>query len=83
MHQNGATPSRASQNGHLDVVNALSEHGAARGQTLQDGTIPLWTATFNGHLDVVKALCEHGAAQTKRTRMTQLPPVYGVAEGSS
>ncbi|KAJ7759531.1 ankyrin repeat-containing domain protein [Mycena metata] len=51
----------ASQNGHLDVVKFLIEHGADVNAENEDGCTSLYLASRNGRLEVVKFLIEHGA----------------------
>ena len=46
----------ASQNGHIDLVEALLAGGADINKEDIDGITPLSTASENGHIDLVKAL---------------------------
>ena len=55
----------AAQNGHLEVVNALLDAGAAVHKPLTDGATPLFIASQKGHLEVVNALIAAGAAVDK------------------
>ncbi|KAJ7759528.1 ankyrin repeat-containing domain protein [Mycena metata] len=51
----------ASQNGHLDVVKFLIEHGADVNAENENGYTSLYLASQNGHLDIVKFLVENNA----------------------
>ena len=51
----------ASQQGHLDVVQALLAKGADVNAKDNDGATALMLASQNGHLDVVQALLAKGA----------------------
>ena len=62
----------ASQEGHLEVVKILIEHGAEIEAIYKDGYTPLYIASQNGRLDVVEYLisqqaninmsCHHGSS---------------------
>ncbi len=51
----------ASQNGHLEVVQALLAKGAEVNARVNDGSTALGVASQNGHLEVVRALLAEGA----------------------
>jgi ankyrin repeat protein len=52
----------ASQQGHVDVVRVLVEHGADINKAANDGgATPLYIASYDGHVDVVRVLLEQGA----------------------
>jgi ankyrin repeat protein len=55
----------ASGKGHLPVVQALLQAGAAVDKAADDGRTPLLVASQNGHLPVVQALLQAGAAVDK------------------
>ena len=48
---NGSSPlSMASQEGHIDCVKLLIEHGAKAGTRSNTGETPLYLAAGNGHI---------------------------------
>ena len=51
----------ACQEGHVEVVHALIQAGAALDQAMNDGTTPLFIASGQGHLEVVRVLEVAGA----------------------
>ena len=55
----------ASQEGHVDVVRVLVEHGADMNKARNDGATPLIVASRVGHLEVVRVLVEQGADTTR------------------
>ena len=63
----------AAQNGHLGVVQYLTEHGADVNKASNKGKTPLYVAAENGHLDIVKYLVEHGADVNKATNNGETP----------
>lgn len=68
----GTTPLYlASQQGHLDIVRHLVEHGACIDAAHPNGSTPLFVASRHGHLDVVCHLVEHGASIDAAQRRDQ------------
>eukprot|EP00935_MAST-01C_sp_MAST-1C-sp1_P001664 g1664.t1 len=68
---NGCTPLIiATQNGHLDVVQALLRHAGinANQARTDDGCTPLIIAAHQGHLDVVQALLGHAGIEVNQAR---------------
>jgi ankyrin repeat protein len=51
----------AAQNGHADVIRALTKHGADVITPDKNGSTHVLIAAREGHADVVRALAEHGA----------------------
>jgi ankyrin repeat protein len=49
----------ASQHGHLDIAQALLDHGAAADAQSTELSTPLHFASVNGHLGVVELLIMH------------------------
>ena len=74
----GATPLfLASGIGHVPVVEALLQHGAAVDQGRTDiGATPLFAASGFGHYPVVEALLQHGAAVDQATTDDGRTPLY-------
>ncbi len=56
----------AVENGRLDVVQYLVEHGANVNERLGDDSTPLHVAAQNGDMDIVKYLVEHRASINAR-----------------
>ncbi|CAI8029379.1 Ankyrin repeat domain-containing protein 29, partial [Geodia barretti] len=52
----------ASQNGHVEVVDKLLQHGATVDLQKEDGWSSLMAASQNGHVEVVDKLLQHGAS---------------------
>ncbi|CAI8053430.1 Ankyrin repeat domain-containing protein 29, partial [Geodia barretti] len=51
----------ASQNGHVEVVDKLLQHGATVDLQDKDGDSSLMAASQEGHVEVVDQLLQHGA----------------------
>jgi len=54
----------ASQNGHIDCVKLLVQHGAEVETCTNKGETPLYWAVGNGHIEVVQFLIEQHAMST-------------------
>ena len=57
----------AAENGHEAVVQLLCKAGAAKDQSDQDGTTPLFIAAQEGHAAVVRMLSEAAHGSPGRT----------------
>jgi ankyrin repeat protein len=70
----------ASENGHVDVVRLLIEHGADIAAQGRDRNTPLHEASINGHVDVARLLIEHGADIAARS-VLESSPLHEASEG--
>jgi hypothetical protein len=67
----------ASQNGHLEVVRELLQHGAEVDKARTDnGGTPLIRASQQGHLEVVRELLKHGAEVDKAMTNDGATPLF-------
>jgi len=71
-HNNdGTTPLHyVAINGHIEVVQFMTEQHADVNASCSDGSSCLWIASFHGHTDVVCALVSAGADVNLYKRMT-------------
>ncbi|CAI8045391.1 Kinase D-interacting substrate of 220 kDa, partial [Geodia barretti] len=51
----------ASENGHVEVVDKLLQHGATVDLQKENGWSSLMAASLDGHVEVVDKLIQHGA----------------------
>ena len=72
---------RASEFGHLSIVNALLAAGANKDKAADEGYTPLHVSAYGGHLEVVKALLAAGADKDKATDGGYTPLHKAVDEG--
>ena len=56
----------ASQNGYIEIVKYLTEHGADVNKCRENGWTPLHAVSENGHLESVKLLVKNGADINKK-----------------
>lgn len=68
----------AAENGRVDNVRLLLQHGAKINQTDGDGNTPLLCAILNGRVDCVQALLEAGADTTIANKK-KVTPLMGAA----
>ena len=76
----------ASQNGCVDVVRMLLEHGADIDKAANDGCTPLSIASYKGRLrwlKVVRMLLEHGADIDKANNNGITPLMIAEGDGHS
>ena len=66
----------AAQNGYLEIVELLLEHGANPNVQDNDGRTPLHYAVENCHVDVARVLLDHGADPTIRDNEGMTPLDY-------
>jgi ankyrin repeat protein len=70
----GRTPLHvASQEGHVDAVHVLLDHGAHVDPQEFEEWMPLHFTSQNGHLKVVQLLLEHGASLNARSKVYGSP----------
>ena len=55
----------AAQNGHIEIVRLLIQHGADKNMTDQHEATPLFKAAANGHIEIVRCLVQHGTGKNK------------------
>jgi ankyrin repeat protein len=66
----------ASQNGHVEVVQFLADHGADSTVQSKNGHTPLHLASQNEHAEVVQFLVKHGANPSAQTRVGGLRGIW-------
>ena len=70
----------ACQNGHIEIVKYLVEHGADINKRNNDGWSPLLIVCFNGHIEIVKYLMEHGADIKDKDRVVDYLLIYTISK---
>ena len=71
----------AADNGDIDIIRYLVEHGADVAKADKYGWYPLINAAFHGHLDVVRYLLEQGADREKVNLWGCTPLHYTASQG--
>ena len=74
-HDDGTPLHIASQEGHVDAVRVLLDHGAHVNVQGQTNWMPLHYASWKGNLEVVQLLLEHDATLNARS-VADTTPVY-------
>ena len=68
----------AAQNGHMEAIRPLLEHGVSV-QRYTEGTTPLMLAAGNGHLETIKLLLKNGASLHSRDDKDLWTPLHYAA----
>jgi hypothetical protein len=72
----------AAENGSVEVVHALLEHGANVGTEDEEGWTPLHEAIRNGSVELLRVILEHGADINARTNDTRTPLLVAATNGN-
>ena len=71
----------ASQEGHLDIMEALLVAGADKDKSDINGDTPLGHAARHGHVECLKALLSAGVAKDKAATFGDTPLIHATQEG--
>ena len=71
----------AAQNGHVEVIEALCQHGVDTNRADSAGQTPLLTAAQRGQTEVVRVLCQHGADVNKDDNFGRTPLATAAING--
>lgn len=73
----------AAENGQLDAVKYLIEHGAHVNTSTHYGETPLHAAARNGNADIINYLLDHGAQINKTTSWKMTPLHIAASKGQT